>query len=77
MIRLGKPGPWVRIPASPPVNTLIQGEVAEWLKARAWRARDPKGPRVRIPASPPVEKWGAFEEETEGTFRRKIQAALF
>jgi hypothetical protein len=27
--------------------------------------------------TPPIEKWGGFEEETEGTFRRKIQAALF
>jgi len=27
--------------------------------------------------APPIEKWGVFEEETEGTFRRKIQAALF
>jgi len=27
--------------------------------------------------APPIKKWGVFEEETEGTFRRKIQAALF
>jgi len=27
--------------------------------------------------TPPIGKWGVFEEETEGTFRRKIQAALF
>jgi hypothetical protein len=27
--------------------------------------------------TPPIEIWGVFEEETEGTFRRKIQAALF
>jgi len=27
--------------------------------------------------APPIGKWGVFEEETEGTFRRKIQAALF
>jgi len=24
--------------------------------------------------TPPVRKWGVFEEETEGTFRRKIEA---
>ena len=24
--------------------------------------------------APPIEKWGVFEEETEGTFRRKIEA---
>jgi hypothetical protein len=27
--------------------------------------------------APPIGKWGVFKEETEGTFRRKIQAALF
>jgi hypothetical protein len=27
--------------------------------------------------APPTKKWGVFEEETEGNFRRKIQAALF
>jgi hypothetical protein len=27
--------------------------------------------------APPIGIWGVFEEETEGTFRRKIQAALF
>ncbi|MDP3042372.1 MAG: hypothetical protein Q8N62_06615, partial [Candidatus Omnitrophota bacterium] len=27
--------------------------------------------------APPIEKWGVFEEGTEGTFRRKIEAALF
>jgi hypothetical protein len=30
-----------------------------------------------VARTPPIEKWGVFEEETEGTFRRKIQAALF
>jgi len=31
----------------------------------------------RIINAPPIRIWGVFEEETEGTFRRKIQAALF
>jgi hypothetical protein len=27
--------------------------------------------------TPPIGKWGVFEEGTEGTFRREIEAALF
>jgi hypothetical protein len=27
--------------------------------------------------APPTKIWGVFEEETEDTFRRKIEAALF
>jgi len=30
-----------------------------------------------VARTPPIRKWGVFKEETEGTFRRKIQAALF
>ena len=57
---------------------IVSGEVAEhgWKRTLGERVTR-KGPWVQIPPSPPIRKWGVFKEETEGTFRRKIQAALF
>src|SRR5215472_4886534 len=56
---VGETLPWVRIPPSPPTESL-QGEVPEWPNGAVSKTVDrATGPWVRIPPSPPRDRVAA------------------